>query len=349
MISGVSCAPNAAGRRFVPPIEQGPSIDCLTGLGIRWLLTLLSAAREWAMKGFSMRWRLVAVPGAVAIVLSLLGAAGVSAATTGGNLTYPAAHTQALPDDSATAAGVTSDQVGCPMDFPNPVGGGVRIDGTDPGLDLEVHSSAPGTNAWGVAANNNIGSTASMTTFAICAKGTYVYPHNTVTIKPGHSKTLKVSCPADTQVIGGGVAIVGGDHADEVRASEPADGSDADHAIGDAWFGAAGNGSAVKVKMTVTAICDGSSATYQIKFHAPVLLLTNHKNSAQVMCPSGTRVVGGGADITGSSTNMEIHDMYPIDGSDADSIPDNGFKATGYNDGDPGTRQLTTFVICKVV
>ena len=41
--------------------------------------------------------------------------------------------------------------------------------------------------------------------------------------------------------------------------------------------------------------------------------------------------------------------MYPIDGSDADSIPDNGFKATGYNDGDPGTRQLITFAICKDV
>ena len=284
---------------------------------------ILNEHWEWAMKresrstmhSLSVRWRLVVAPAAVAIVLSLLGSAGASAATTGGNLTYPAAHTQTLPDDSATAAGVTSDEVGCPMDFPNPVGGGVRIDGSDPGLDLEVHSSAPGTNAWSVAANNNIGASASMTTFAICAKGTYSYPHNTVTIKPGHSKTLKVSCPAGTNVIGGGVSIVGGDHADEVRASEPADGSDADHAIGDAWFGAAGNGSAVKVKMTVTAICDGSSATYQIKFHAPVLLLTNHKNSAQVMCPSGTRVVGGGADITGTTTNMDdsrdVPDRWP--------------------------------------
>jgi hypothetical protein len=297
----------------------------------------------------SVRWRLVAVPAAAAIVLSLLNSLGASAATTGGNLTYPTAHTQSLPDDSGTAAGVTSDEVGCPSGFPNPVGGGIRIDGSDPALDLEVHASAPTTSGWRVAGNNNSGSTAQMTTFAICAKGTYLTPHSTVTIKPGFSKTLKVSCPAGTQVIGGGVSIVGGDHADEVRASEPADGNDADHAIGDAWFGAAGNGGATRVHMTVRAICDGSSATYTIKWHAPVLLTTNHKNSSQVMCPAGSRVVGGGADITGANTNMEIHDMYPIDGSDADSLPDNGFKATGYNDGDPGTRQLITFVICKVV
>ena len=91
-----------------------------------------------------------------------------------------------------------------------------------------------------------------MTTFAVCAKGTYLYPHATVAIKPGHTKTLKVSCPAGSVVIGGGVNIIGGDHADEVRASEPADGADADHGIGDAWFGAAGNGSNVKVHMKVT-------------------------------------------------------------------------------------------------
>ena len=285
----------------------------------------------------------------MAIVLSLLGSAGASAATTGGNLTYPAPHTQALPDDSGTAAGVTGDDVGCPTDFPNPVGGGIRIDGSDPGLDLEVHASAPTATGWHVEGNNNTGSTAQMTTFAVCAKGTYFYPHQTVTIKPGHAKSLKVSCPAGTNVIGGGVTIVGGDHADEVSASEPADGNDADHAIGDAWYGAAGDGSSVKVHMTVQAICDGSTASYKIKWHAPVLLLTNHKNSSQVNCPAGTRVVGGGADIDGLNTDMEIHDMYPVDGSDADSIPDNGFKATGYNDGDPATRHLITFVICKVV
>lgn len=297
---------------------------------------------------FSVPWRLVVAPAALAILLSLLGSAGASAATTGGNLTYPTPHTQALPDDSGSGAGVTSDSVNCPTGS-HPVGGGIRIDGSDPGLDLEVHASAPTTTGWRTAGNNNAGLTAHMKTFVVCAKGTYLYPHKTVTIKPGASKTLKVSCPAGSQVIGGGVTIVGGDHADEVRASEPADGADADHAIGDAWFGAAGNGSSVKVHMTVRAICDGSSATYKIKFHAPVLLTTNHKNSSQVMCPSGTRLVGGGADVSGANTNMEIHDMYPIDGSDADAIPDNGFTATGYNDGDPGTRQLITFAICKDV
>jgi len=295
------------------------------------------------------RWRPALLPMAMAIALSLVGASGASAATTGGNLDYPAAHAQPLPDDSATGDGVTSDSVNCPSGFPHPVGGGIRIDGSDPGLDLEVHASGPTATGWATAGNNNAGVTATMTTFTICAAGTYFYPSKTVKIKPNHVATLKVSCPAGTQVIGGGVSIIGGDHADEVRASEPADGSDADHAVNDAWYGAAGNGSSVKVKLKVTAICDGSGATYQIKSHAPVLLTTGHKNSSQVMCPSGTRLVGGGADVSGANTNMEIHDMYPIDGSDSDANPDNGFTATGYNDGDPATRQLITIAICKDV
>jgi len=273
----------------------------------------------------------------------------VGAATVGGNLADPAAHTQSLPDDSATGPGVTSDAVSCPSDFPNPVGGGIRIDGADSGLDLEVHSSTPTASGWSAAGNNNAGNAASMTTFAICAKGTYLHPSSTKTIRAGRSGSLKVSCPQGSRVIGGGVSILDGDHAAEFHASEPADGSDADHAIGDAWYGSAGNGSATKIHLKVTAICDGSSATYKIKWHTPVLLTTNHKNSAQANCPAGTRLVGGGADVTGANTDMEIHEMYPVDGSDSDALPDNGFKATGYNDGDPGTRQLNVAAICKVV
>lgn len=293
--------------------------------------------------------RAAIAPAVAALALALLNAGGARAATTGGNLAYPASHTQTLPDDSATGSGVTSDQVSCPSDFPNPVGGGIHITGSDPGLDLEVHASAPTSTGWRTAGNNNSGGAAQMTTFAICAKGTYLHASKTVAIRPGFTKTAKVSCPAGTVVIGGGVNITDGDHAAEVRASEPADGADADHGIGDAWFGAAGNGGNTKVHMTVQAICDGSSATYKIKTHAPVLLTTGHSNSSQVMCPSGTRLVGGGADVSGSSTDNEIHEMFPIDNNDADANPDNGFKASGYNDGDPGTRQLITFAICKVI
>ncbi len=296
---------------------------------------------------YSSRWRLIVAPAAMAIVLALLGSGSASAATTGGGLTY-VQHTQALPDDSATGTGVTGDQVGCATGS-KPVGGGIRIDGSDAGLDLEVHTSAPTTAGWKAEGNNDSGAGAQMTTFAICATGTYLYPQKTVTIKPNHTKSLKVSCPAGTKVIGGGVEIIGGDHSDEVRASAPADGNDTDHAVGDAWFGAAGDGSSVKVKMKVQAICDGSSSTYKFKVHAPVLLLTGHQNSSQVMCPAGTRVVGGGADVGGSTTANEILDMFPIDSSDADSIPDNGYKAIGANDGDPGTRQLITYAICKDV
>ena len=98
----------------------------------------------------------------VAVVMAatsgvMVASSGAAAAATGG-LAYPPALLQLLPDDSATGDGVTAGSVGCPSGHPHPVGGGVNIDGTDPGLDLEVKSTGPAGNAWRVQGNNNSGS-----------------------------------------------------------------------------------------------------------------------------------------------------------------------------------------------
>lgn len=238
---------------------------------------------------------------------------------------------------------------GSPGGHPYPVGGGVKIEGADPDFDLEVHATAPTGSKWRVQGNNNSGSDAQMTVYAICATGDYTYPHKTVPIAPGHTKAVKVSCPIGRKVTGGGVAINGGNNSDEVTSSEPADGKDANHKIDDAWFGNAGDGGPGPVTMTVTAIC-AKHGTYVVKVGPSTNLMANGAGTSVVMCPSGTRVTGGGTDIDGASTDLELHDGFPVDGSDADGLPDDGWQSTGYNDRTGGSlHHMMTFAICKHV
>jgi len=63
---------------------------------------------------------------------------------------------------------------------------------------------------------------------------------------------------------------------------------------------------------------------------------------AEAVCPSGTRVLGGGADINGGSNRVHISSMLPLDG------PSGSWWVTAMNDvhgyGEPWT--ITAFAIC---
>lgn len=290
----------------------------------------------------------VVVMAALVATSGMLVTIGTATAAGSGGLSYPPGLLQPLPDDSATGDGVTAGSVVCPSGHPHPVGGGVKIEGSDPDLDLEVHATAPSGNKWRALANNNSGSDAQMTIYAICAIGDYTYPHKTVNIASGHTNAAKVSCPVGRKVVGGGVSINGGNHSDEVTSSEPADGHDVNHKIDDAWFGSAGAGGAAAVTMTVTAVC-AKHGTYVVKVGTRTNLVNNGLATSVVLCPSGTRVTGGGTDIDGASTDLELHDGFPIDGSDTDGLPDDGWQSTAYNDGSGQLHHMKTFAICKLV
>lgn len=234
--------------------------------------------------GFLRSTRIVVIAALMATSGMLVAVGGAAGAGTGG-LSYPPGSLQSLPDDSVSGDGVTAGTVPCPGAHPHPVGGGVKIEGTDPQLDLEVHATAPSGNNWGAAGNNNTGADAQMTIYAICAIGDYTYPHKTVSIADQHTNAVKVSCPIGRKVVGGGVTINGGNHSDEVTSSEPADGKDADHKINDAWFGNAGNGGGGTISMTVTAIC-ASHGTYVVKVGTRKNVPNLGLATSSVMCPS---------------------------------------------------------------
>ena len=302
-----------------------------------------------ARTGWRLPVRLVMVATLVAISGMLVGIDSAAAAGSGG-LSYPPALLQPLPDAGASGAGVTEGSVGCPHGHPHPTGGGVKIEGSDPNLDLEIHSTSPGISnaSWNVQANNSSGSDAQMTTYAICATGQYVYPSVTLSVAAGHTGAAKVSCPAGTRVVGGGVATIDGDHSVEVGASEPADGHDANHKPDDAWFGIANNGTGVSLHMEVDAVC-ARHGSYKVIVGARKPLPTGAIVTSVVLCPQGTRVTGGGIDIDGANLDLEVHDGFPIDGNDVDGLPDDGWQTTAYNDDSGRTAHTKAFAICKRV
>lgn len=297
-------------------------------------------------RGIGRRSLVLLASAVIGLVLLVPGPA-VLAAPNGG-LFYPPARVKNLPDNSATGTGVTAGTAKCPDSHKHPVGGGVQIEGVDPELDLEVHATGPDGQKWRAAGNNDAGVTATMTIYVICSKGDMVTKTKTRTIGPDNTGSATAQCPAGTRVTGGGAEIVGGNHSDEVTSTEPVDGSDANNKRDDAWFGSAGNGSGGSaVTLRVTAIC-ASTGTYKTIASPPMQIPHDSQATTSAMCPANTLLTGGGTDIDGQSSDLELADGYPIDGPDLDVVTDDGWTSTANNEKQQ-VHFMQVFAVCKVV
>lgn len=97
--------------------------------------------------------------------------------------------------------------------------------------------------------------------------------------------------------------------------------------------------------ISVLALAGEASAALPEYVSHSNTVAANQSNEAFVPCPAGTRAVGGGAFLSGSSLETEIKSSAPYDGqSDEDKRPDDGWGAAG-NAG-PSQETLTTHAIC---
>jgi len=69
------------------------------------------------------------------------------------------------------------------------------------------------------------------------------------------------------------------------------------------------------------------------------------QGTADAMCPEDRRLTGGGAFSSGAYGETTLNDSHPIDGPDADTKPDDGWRATLDNT-TGGFRSLTSLAIC---
>jgi len=68
--------------------------------------------------------------------------------------------------------------------------------------------------------------------------------------------------------------------------------------------------------------------------------------SAKATCKGGAHVTGGGIRMGKDGGDGIALASYPVDGKDADKVPDDGWKVQGYNR-TAGTLPLTAYAICK--
>jgi hypothetical protein len=67
--------------------------------------------------------------------------------------------------------------------------------------------------------------------------------------------------------------------------------------------------------------------------------------SLKVLCPGGRPVISGGVHITGSSLTIKVASTAPVDGSDNDNLPDDGWRATAINNSGE-TESMTVRAQC---
>jgi hypothetical protein len=181
-----------------------------------------------------------------------------------------------------------------------------------------------------------------ITAFAICEPDTTpAYEQVVQPLGSSNVRTSTLNCePGTGHVIGGGVTIATV-HSYTI-ASRPLDGLDSDHTPDDGWFGKVydtigGNGG-----FSAYSICQPGPVSYE---RAGSSVAAHHAAGATARCPGGKHVASGGGSISGPGAEVHLAGSYPVDGSDADHVPDDGWKSLAFNDSS-AVQKLTAYAVC---
>ena len=81
------------------------------------------------------------------------------------------------------------------------------------------------------------------------------------------------------------------------------------------------------------------------KISKRITIPTMKTKAAKASCPADMHVTGGGAKFAGAAGEGKLLSSYPVDGKDADKIPDDGWKVQG-NNVSAVSQDLTAYAIC---
>jgi hypothetical protein len=116
---------------------------------------------------------------------------------------------------------------------------------------------------------------------------------------------MRVDCPKHTSVLGGGESAQAALGQLELRQTYPADGSDQNHKLGDAWVVLVRNGAGPKATVKASAACGNADVTYATK--SLTVLANTEQDTA---CPAGLFAYSGG--ISSSSRQLHVDSEFPL-------------------------------------
>lgn len=244
--------------------------------------------------------------------------------------------------------GYTRSNAGCGPDDWHIVGGGAllsgpsvknrKIEDTRP-YDWYDADSFP-EDGWDSSGYG--GSAGTLESFSICkAEPQPDYFHKVVPDSSGPVRFAKQKCePGSGKVIGGGGFIATSESF--MSQTYPYDGSDSDSAPDDGW--------AIRVLdtvggiggMSVDAVCQSGDVSYA----SSVDSTGAHSSAiATANCGAGSHVSGGGGRMSGPGGAVHLASSLPIDDSDPNEVPDDGWRAVAYNGSSSG-QKLTAYAVC---
>jgi len=150
----------------------------------------------------------------------------------------------------------------------------------------------------------------------------YAIVSSSFTAPPGVQTAASVTCPAPTMPQGGGAYVGGVSLGDYIDSSYPS---------GSSWSAAVTNASSTATQ--VWAVCANPQPGYTQVASAAIANPTMTQSSGSVGCPSGTRLLGGGASVSSTSSLVSLNSSYPtgthwnVVVNNADPSTANTFKA----------------------
>ena len=221
-------------------------------------------------------------------------------------------------------------------------GGGAYMGGSSAKSFLST-SGFGGNRKWFASAWHVDAPRAKLTGVAVCVRNTsLVTDTSLVSVGAAPTNGQGTSACFSGSILGGGVRAIGETSDWFINGTLPVDLGDMDAEPDDAWQDWMRHRAGAASSFLIDTVCGQSvSPSYRSKDGA-----VGASDSAKVRakCSSG-HVTGGGGLISGNVADAHIAGSYPVDGSDNDKIPDDGWEARASNDVG-GAKTLTAFAIC---
>ena len=163
-----------------------------------------------------------------------------------------------------------------------------------------------------------------VTAYSICVHGGQLAYHaKSVANQPTDVRSGSVACGASKwHVTSGGVFIATTNS--WVSPSFPVDRPDAGTTPDDGWAGTARDTTGGIGGFDIYAVCAAGMKLRYVQ-GSPGPVASGHALTRKAMCAANEHVVGGGARVTGPADGSRVVTSAPVDGSDADKVPDDGW------------------------
>ena len=160
-----------------------------------------------------------------------------------------------------------------------------------------------------------------------------------VRIAAGQDACGQVTCPVDSSGVqtvpqGGGVYVPSGSTVASVNSSYP-------DANGIAWDGCATDATNAGFCIYVYAVCAEPNSGYTQITSASVTNPAGTDTAGTASCPTGTRVLGGGALASSQNLAVNMNSSYPVQG-----IGKSGWHVN-MNNGSVSAESFTVYAVCS--